>query len=143
MLVVNWGQRNPVIYSCVQRTISGEWADGSAAEKLVPFARAASSSVRSPEGSYASPAAIPTAPATPARSPSRGRQSLSVRLAGRPQSYRGDGTLDGNVLVVNWGSATPVIYSLAADGILSGLWSAGRGAEVLTPVAGVIDVGVE
>jgi hypothetical protein len=48
-------------------------------------------------------------------------------------SYRGTGTLDNNVLVVNWGSTTPVIYSLGSNGTLSGLWAAGHGSEILTP----------
>ena len=44
------------------------------------------------------------------------------------------GTLEGNVLTVNWGSSTPVIYALAADGSLKGLWEAGRGEEIATPL---------
>ena len=40
---------------------------------------------------------------------------------------------DGNILVVDWGSATPVVYALGADGSLRGLWDAGRAEEVLTP----------
>ena len=48
-------------------------------------------------------------------------------------SYRGSGTLTGNVLTVNWGSSTPVVYALAEDGSLSGLWDAGLGEETLTP----------
>ena len=43
---------------------------------------------------------------------------------------RFNGTMDGNVLVVNWGSATPVVYALGADGSLKGLWAAGDGARV-------------
>ena len=48
-------------------------------------------------------------------------------------SYKGSGTLTGNVLTVNWGSSTPVVYALAEDGSLSGLWDAGLGEETLTP----------
>ena len=48
-------------------------------------------------------------------------------------SYRGTGTVDGNLLTVNWGSATPVVYALAADGSLNGLWDAGRAQETLIP----------
>ena len=48
-------------------------------------------------------------------------------------SYRGSGTLTGNVLTVNWGSSTPVVYALAEDGSLTGLWDAGLGEETLTP----------
>ena len=48
-------------------------------------------------------------------------------------NYRGTGTLDGNVMIVNWGSATPVVYALGTDGVLRGLWNAGRGRGSLTP----------
>lgn len=135
MLVVDWGQRNPVIYSFSQGdNLEGEWADGSATERLVLFSRAASGAVTSPEGSYA----------VAGQNPSGTRYSGAVEISrqgnryqldwrvGR-SSYRGTGTLDGNVLTVNWGGATPVVYSLSGDGILRGLWSAGRGVEVLTP----------
>jgi Molybdopterin-binding domain of aldehyde dehydrogenase len=47
--------------------------------------------------------------------------------------YRGSGTLVGNLLTVDWGSSTPVIYALGPDGRLTGLWEAGRGEEILTP----------
>jgi hypothetical protein len=47
--------------------------------------------------------------------------------------YEGDGTLDGNLLTVNWGSSTPVVYALADDGSLRGLWAGGHGEETLTP----------
>ena len=135
MLVVNWGQQKPVIYSFAHGdNLDGEWADGSATEKLALFARAATGAVTPPEGNYASPGRIRTAPAI------RGAVAIS-RQGNRYQfdwrvgqsTYSGTGTLDGNVLMVNWGSATPVIYSLGADGTLSGLWDAGRGAEILTP----------
>jgi len=48
-------------------------------------------------------------------------------------SYEGDGRLDGNLLTVDWGAATPVVYALGDDGSLTGLWDAGNGEETLTP----------
>ena len=48
-------------------------------------------------------------------------------------SYRGAGTLDGNLHTVNLGGMTPVVYAIAADGRLNGLWDAGRGQETLIP----------
>ena len=48
-------------------------------------------------------------------------------------SYEGEGTFDGNLLTVNWGGATPIVYALADDGRLTGLWEGGRGEETLTP----------
>jgi caspase domain-containing protein len=134
MLVVNWGAKSPVIYNVAGNGLFGEWADGSASEKLIPYARAASSSVRSPEGRYNADGRNPNG--------SRYRATVDVtRLGDRyrfdwksgSQSYRGDGTMEGNVLVVNWGSTTPVIYAIAENGTLNGLWDAGRAGEVLTP----------
>ena len=48
-------------------------------------------------------------------------------------SYEGSGTLAGNLLTVEWGSSTPVVYALGSDGSLTGLWDAGKGEETLTP----------
>jgi hypothetical protein len=134
MLVVNWGAKSPVIYNIASNGLFGEWADGSASEKLVPYARAASSSVRSPEGRYNAEGRNPNG--------SRYRATVDVTRLGDhyrfdwksgSQSYHGDGTMEGNVLVVNWGSTTPVIYAIAENGTLNGLWDAGRAGEILTP----------
>ena len=48
-------------------------------------------------------------------------------------SYEGDGKLAGNLLTVDWGASTPVIYALKPEGSLAGLWDAGKGEETLTP----------
>jgi hypothetical protein len=48
-------------------------------------------------------------------------------------SYRGTGTLDGNLLTVDWGSTQPLVYALREDGTLMGLWGGGQGEDVLTP----------
>jgi len=32
-----------------------------------------------------------------------------------------------------WGSTTPIVYALADDGSLAGLWDSGHGEETLTP----------
>jgi hypothetical protein len=134
MLVVNWGAKSPVIYNIASDKLLGEWADGSASEKLIPFARAASSSVRSPEGRYNVDGRNPNG--------SRYRGTVSItRIADHyrfdwkvgSKSFYGDGTMEGNVLTVNWGSATPVIYAVAENGTLNGLWDAGRAGEILTP----------
>jgi hypothetical protein len=135
MLVVNWGARNPVIYSFGGGdNLDGEWADGSATEKLVLFSRAASGVVTPPAGSYA----------VAGQNPNGTRYSGAVDIVRQGNTYqfdwrvgrtayKGSGTLDGNVLTVNWGGSTPVVYSVGSDGILRGLWDAGRGAEVLSP----------
>jgi hypothetical protein len=47
--------------------------------------------------------------------------------------YEGEGSFAGNLLTVNWGSTTPIVYALADDGSLTGLWDGGHGEETLTP----------
>ena len=47
--------------------------------------------------------------------------------------YGGKGTLNGNVLVVDWGQTSPAVYALQADGSFVGLWDSGAGEETLTP----------
>lgn len=135
MLVVNWGAKHPVIYTFGERNaLDGEWADGSASERLEPFAVAAPVAVRVPEGRYR----------VAGRNPNGSRYVGTVnivRAADRFQlswqtgstNYRGVGMLDGNLLKVDWGGATPVVYALAEDGTLTGLWDAGKGEEILTP----------
>ena len=47
MLVVNWGDKHPVIYSFGDGgALDGEWADGSATETLTPVGTAASAETR-------------------------------------------------------------------------------------------------
>ncbi len=55
MLVINWGDKTPVIYSFGDDgALDGEWADGSASETLTPIGTAAASDddVSPPEGEY-------------------------------------------------------------------------------------------
>lgn len=47
------------------------------------------------------------------------------------RAYRGQGSFIGNVLVVNWGSDAPVIYTIGLDGNLAGTWANGRASERL------------
>jgi hypothetical protein len=136
MLVVNWGDKHPVVYTFGRMGdgLDGEWADGSATEKLILYAKAADGQVPKPEGRYRVSGKNPNG--------SRYSGQLSIaNLGGQYQldwrvassAYRGTGTLENNILTVNWGSSTPVIYALAADGTLTGLWEAGRGEEIATP----------
>ena len=135
MLVVNWGDKDPAIYTFGDGgVLDGVWADGSATETLVPIATSASE-----------PRAL-----WPGKYKAEGRNPNGTRYAGTvtitkhgkvyqlswaigSTSYKGSGTLKDNLLIVNWGSPTPVIYALTDDGSLSGLWDAGRGEETLTP----------
>jgi hypothetical protein len=55
MLVINWGDKTPVIYSFGDEgALDGEWADGSASETLTPVGTAASADddISPPEGEY-------------------------------------------------------------------------------------------
>jgi hypothetical protein len=135
MLVVNWGDKHPVIYSFGGRSVlDGEWADGSAKETLEPYSIAAPGAVTVAEGRYR----------VDGRNPNGSRYSGTVTIARNADryqlswqvgstNYRGVGTLEKNLLKVDWGSATPVIYAVAADGKLTGLWDAGSGEETLSP----------
>jgi Caspase domain len=133
MLVVNWGAKHPVVYSFAGDRLNGEWADGTATEDLTLFSRATDEAVARPQGRYG----------VRGRNPNGSRYSgiAEIRDLGDhiviewqvgSKHYRGTGTLTGNVLTVDWGATTPVVYALTSDGRLRGLWNNGRGEEVLT-----------
>lgn len=135
MPVVNWGDKDPVIYTFGDKgALDGEWADGSATETLEPVAVAAPSDVDLAEGTYD----------VEGHNPDGGDYEGTVEIEKKgngyqlswkvgDSSYEGSGQLEGNVLTVDWGSSTPVVYALAEDGSLAGLWAAGKGTETLTP----------
>ncbi len=135
MLVINWGDKTPVVYTLGARDVlEGEWADGTATERLTLFGGASGDPVTLAEGSYR--AAGRGANGAPYQGVVRiAKEGDLYRLDWKigKDEYKGTGTLDGNLLSVDWGSATPVVYALAADGSLKGLWDAGIGEETLTP----------
>jgi hypothetical protein len=135
MLVVNWGDKHPVIYTFGDGgALDGEWADGSATETLLPVGTAAPGAVALPPGQYKVEGR--NADGTTyegAVTISRHGKVYQLRWRVGSTSYKGSGTLKDNLLIVNWGSSTPVVYALAQDGSLTGLWDAGRGEEILTP----------
>jgi len=135
MLVVNWGASKPVVYSfAAPGRLDGEWADGSATETMKLFAAAASDNAGSPGGRYRVDGRNPDGSryrGTLAMSRQSNRYSLDWQVDS--STYKGTGTLDGNLLTVDWGGNTPLVYALAADGTLKGLWEAGDGEEILTP----------
>lgn len=49
------------------------------------------------------------------------------------QAYAGSGILDGQVLMINWGQPTPVVYVVMPNGALHGTWNDGTGLERLLP----------
>jgi hypothetical protein len=135
MLVVNWGQVHPVIYSLAATDrLEGEWADGTATDTLALYSHVATTP-RIPGGHYVVSGLNPNG--------SRYSGTLDVTASGDSyqfawitgaSQFQGVGTLAGNILTVNWGSnTTPIIYAVADDGSLHGLWADGHGEEVATP----------
>lgn len=135
MLVVQWGAQHPVIYTFAGgSTLNGEWADGSATERLELYARAADGPVPIREGRYrviGRNQAGQQYTGTLVMSRQADKYQLDWRVGS--SSFRGTGTPQGNILSVDWGQSTPVVYALSADGTLKGLWSAGQGEETLIP----------
>lgn len=60
-----------------------------------------------------------------------GRYEFSWRVGA---FHRGIGTVSGNVVTVEFGDTTPVVYELRWDGSLSGTWANGQASEELRPV---------
>jgi hypothetical protein len=135
MLVVDWGDAHPVIYPLgTGGVLAGEWADGSATETLERFASAAAGPVSSLAGTYRATGQNPDGShysGTVTIRQDGGAYHLAWRVGNT--GYKGTGKLSGNVLVVDWGAATPVVYAVTDDGTLKGLWEAGKGEETLSP----------
>jgi Caspase domain len=135
MLVVNWSDKTPVIYTFGEEgELDGEWADGSATETLELVANAAPGDIALSEGSYKVEGKNADGSAYEGTVEIE-RQGKGYHLSWEvgSSSYEGNGLLAGNLLTVEWGSPTPVVYALGTDGSLTGLWDAGKGEETLTP----------
>ena len=52
---------------------------------------------------------------------------------GSSSNYEGNGELRGNVLIVDWGDSSPVVYAVGKNGRLVGLGRSGLGEETLIP----------
>ena len=133
MLVVNWGQTKPVIYSFAHGdNLDGEWADGSATEKLTHVARAACDADAAAGGrSTASTARNPERQrAIAARSRSRARRDrYQLRLARRlSRAIAAPARSMAMSSPSNWGSTTAGrLCARADDGELAAaLWIAAR-----------------
>jgi len=135
MLVVNWGSTSPVVYSFRGADVlDGEWADGTATDRLELFARAADALAPQPNGVYRIAGRNPNGTSyggSVVISNNGGRTNFAWTVGS--QTYRGTGVRNGNLLAIDWGSVQPIVYALAADGTLKGLWDGGRGEELLTP----------
>ncbi|MFZ1814999.1 MAG: caspase family protein [Rhizobiaceae bacterium] len=134
MMVVDWNSTHPVVYTFKPNgVLDGEWADGSATDRLERFASAEPDGVpvngtysvkgRNPDGSPYSGKLAVKGDGT--------NYDLKWSISG--SSYRGRGILDRGILTVDWGSTQPIVYAVAADGSLHGLWESGKGSEVSTP----------
>ena len=135
MLVVNWGDSHPVIYTFGKHGfLNGEWADGKANERLELFASVAPAARALSEGRYA----------VTGHNPNGTSYDGAVVISKRPSgdysfdwkvgrdAYHGEGKLDGGILTVHWGADMPVVYALTGDNELKGLWSGGGGEETLS-----------
>jgi uncharacterized caspase-like protein len=135
MLVVNWGDKHPVIYDIEDDgTLDGEWADGSATDGFEPVALAATEEADSPEGEYTVDGRNPVGQkysGTVTIAKDGDGYSLSWEVG--DSSYTGEGKLQGNLLIVDWAGSSPIVYAIEDDGRLTGLWDAGKGEETLTP----------
>jgi hypothetical protein len=50
------------------------------------------------------------------------------------KNYVGQGSMNGDIVTIDWGDTHPVIYRLESEtGILRGTWANGRATDVLTP----------
>lgn len=136
MLVVEWGDAHPVIYPLgTGGVLAGEWADGTATETLERFAGAAAGPLSPLAGTYLASGKNPDGSRYSGRVTIRqdgGAYHLAWQIGNT--GYKGTGSLSGNVLVVDWGAPTPVVYAVTDDGSLKGLWEAGKGEEILSPV---------
>ena len=137
MLVIDWGDKTPVTYSFGDDgALDGEWADGSASETLTPIGTAAPSDddVAPPEGEYrVEGKGGDGKPYEGTVDIEKSGDSYQLSWKVGYSQYEGKGTFAGNLLTVNWGSTTPIVYALADDGSLTGLWDSGHGEETLTP----------
>lgn len=136
MLVINWGDKTPVTYSFGDEgELDGEWADGSASETLTPVGDASDEDVSPPEGEYAVEgrnAEGKDYEGIVTITKSRAGYHLKWEVDDGSQ-YEGEGKLVDNLLTVDWGGTTPMVYALADDGSLTGLWESGHAEETLTP----------
>jgi hypothetical protein len=135
MLVVNWNQKHPVLYTFGRDgLLEGEWADGSASDRLELFAPLDDKPAPPPQGKYTTQGMNPNGkPYFGTVNVTRRGERFQFAWQTGSTSYSGTGTREGNLMIVDWGGTMPMLYAINSDGTLSGLWDAGRGHETLTP----------
>ncbi|MBN1799757.1 MAG: hypothetical protein JW822_14365 [Spirochaetales bacterium] len=131
-LTVDWGDDHPVIYMVKEngRVLIGTWADGAATETLcrqgnvykgVDVKGTYQVQGTNPDGS------VYRGTVTVTRSGSGYNFQWSVG-----ESYSGTGTMNQEMLTVDWGDDYPVIYEVREGGnVLIGIWANGKATEVL------------
>ena len=62
-----------------------------------------------------------------------GDGSFSFKWTIGKQTFSGTGKFIGDTISVDWGDSDPVIYKVAADGTLNGIWADGQATETLHP----------
>jgi len=135
-LVVQWGEKYPVIYSSTEEgVLSGEWDDGAGNDTLELFAPLDPEPAPTPRGDYRLKGVKPDGSAyTGTVSIMRAGESFVLVWTAGTESHRGKGKRQGNLLQVKRADGMPAIYALDTDGTLRGLLGKGRGEETLTPV---------
>ncbi len=133
MLVVNWNNIHPVVYSFApDGVLDGEWADGTATERLSLFAAGSDAVLKA--GQYRVEGRNSDGSSYTGQMVLEGAgDEYRLRWTVGSESYDGSGQFNNGLMIVDWGGTTPLVYALAADGRLVGLWDAGAGSETATP----------
>jgi hypothetical protein len=132
MLIVELNDDQKVVYTFPGgEKIEGEWANGTATDNLERAARAAARPLPAPRGVYnvagkdRGTSYTGTLSITPAAD-----GNLRFRWTIGGKIFEGTGIRDGNLITVDWGSATPIVYALTDDGYMVAIYSGGRSIEV-------------
>ncbi len=134
-LRIDWGASSPVIYTIgIDGVLNGVWADGSASEFLSPYALARGDPGASITRTYdVRGRGVKGRPYRGFATIEKAGDGYSVTWKIGKSRYRGRGTLQSGVLIVDWGQKMPAVYAIGKNGVLSGMWAAGKAEERLTP----------
>jgi hypothetical protein len=131
MLVVELSDNQRVVYTFPGgEKIEGEWADGTATDKLERAARAAARPMPPPQGRYNVVGKDRGTSYSGLLTIARAGSNFLFTWTIGGKTFRGTGTRDGNLITVDWGSATPIVYALADDGDMIAIYAGGRSLEV-------------
>ncbi len=135
-LVVQWGEKYPVVYSPTgEGVLSGEWDDGAGNDTLELFAPLDPDPAPAPRGMYRLKGVKPDGSAyTGTVAISQTGNAFALVWQAGIETHRGTGERQGNLLQVKRADGMPAIYALDTGGTLRGLLGKGRGEETLTPL---------